>query len=359
MPNVSVDHFRDFSNRLFQAAGANADEARIVTESLLFASLRGHDSHGAGHMPLYVQNYMGTGTFAINKNAKPRIVKETPATVALDADGGLGQKVCMDATEMVIQKAKNTGIAAATVGNNTHNGALSYYVDRIAQEDMIGLAFTCAGACTPPWGGLDRMLGTNPLGVGIPAGKEYPIVIDMATSAATWMGLLPKLMSGGPLPAGWIQDDEGNPTTDSSNFTTPQAGGGEVHGAIANMAGNHKGYAIQLAVEMLGGILPWLMTGNEALQHGRLTTPMFIIAINVSFFQDVDAFKAKVDERIREIKNSRKRKGADEIFLPGERGFRLQEQRMKDGIPIPDAYWGQIKELAEQLKVGLPELVTA
>lgn len=356
MPNVSVAEFRDFSNRIFQAVGATQEDAEIITESLLFASLRGHDSHGAGHMPLYIQNYLGRG-FSINKDYKPRIVNETPATIAVDADYGLGQKVCMDVTNKVIEKAKTTGIAAGTVGKNTHNGALAYYVDKIVHNDMIGLAFTGAGACAPPYGGVERMLGTNPVGISIPAGEEFPIVIDMATSSATWMGLMPKLMRGDPIPEGVLLDDEGNPTTDPEKFTTPAAP--EIHGAMNNMAGNHKGYAIQLAVEMLGGIFPGMLTGNEATTGGRLTTPMFIIAINVSFFQDIDAFKAKVDSRIREIKNSKKRKGVDEILIPGERGFRLQEKRLKDGIPIPDAYWKQIQEHATALNVPMPEMATA
>ncbi|HZP26320.1 MAG TPA: Ldh family oxidoreductase [Dehalococcoidia bacterium] len=357
MPNVSIADFRDFSNRIFQAVGATPDDASIITESLLFASLRGHDSHGAGHMPLYIQNYLGRG-FSINKEYKPRIINETPATIAVDADFGLGQKVCMDVTEKVIEKAKTMGIAAGTVGKNTHNGALAYYIDRIVSNDMIGLAFTGSGACAPPWGGVERMLGTNPIGIGVPAGQEYPIIIDMATSSATWMGLLPKLMHGDPIPEGTLLDDDGNPTTDPAKFTTP-AQRGETRGAMNNMAGNHKGYAIQLAVEMLGGIFPGMLNGNEATGGGRLTTPMFIIAINVSFFQDLQAFKDKVDSRIREIKNSKKRKGVDEILIPGERGFKLQEKRLRDGIPIPDAYWKQIQDLAAELNVAMPELAAA
>jgi len=351
MPNISVEQFRDFSNRMFEAAGATAREARTVTESLLFASLRGHDTHGVGHMPLYIESYLGTGNFGLNKSAKPT-VNETPATYAINADGGQGQQACLEATEKVIEKAKQTGIAAATVGNNTHNGALSYYVDKIAQNDMIGIAFTCSGACTPPWGGTERILGTNPIAFGIPAGEEFPIIIDMSTSAATWMGLLPKIMHGGPLPEGWVLDDDGEPTTDPDKFTMPRQDG--VRGAMNNMAGNHKGYAIQLAVEMLGGILPWLMTSNEAMGTGRLTTPMFIIAINVSFFQDIEAFKRKVDQRIREIKNSKKKQGVEEILIPGERGFRLQEQRLREGVPIAENYWALISELAEKLNVPLP-----
>ena len=148
MPQLSVDQFRKFSMDLFAAAGASVAEATAVTDSLIFASLHGHDTHGAGHLPLYINNYLGIGPFggSVNKDGQVTIVKESPATIAIDANWCLGQKVAMDATQMVIEKAKVTGIAAATMHQCTHTGALGYFVNEIVQADMIGLAFTGAAA---------------------------------------------------------------------------------------------------------------------------------------------------------------------------------------------------------------------
>ncbi len=356
MPNLTVDQFRQLSLDLFAAAGASRAEAEAVTDSLVFASLHGHDTHGAGHLPIYINNFLGIGPFGggLNKDGQVIIVQESPATVSIDADWCLGQKVAMDATRMVIAKAKNTGIAAATIQRCTHTGALGYFVHEIVQNDMIGLAFTGAAAVSPPTGGAQRMLGTNPLSIGVPAGSEYPLLIDMATSANTWAGIGPLLASGQPLPEGILLDDDGEPTTDPSNFG--RGIGPEVKGAMQNMGGGHKGYAIQLAVEMLGGIWPGLISGNENFATGKFNNPTSIIAINVSFFQDIDAFKQKVDSRIRELKGARKAPGANDILIPGERGFRTKERRLKEGMPIIDHYWHEIAELAEKLNVPLPAL---
>lgn len=355
MPLISVEQFRKLSMDLFAAAGATEDEARAATESLVFASLHGHDTHGAGHIPLYINMYLGVGPFAgsVLKGAQVTIVKESPATVSIDANWSLGQKVAMDATRMVIEKARNSGIAAATIQRCSHTGALGYFVHEIVQNDMIGMAFTCAAAVSPPWGGTQRMLGTNPLSIGVPAGQEPPLLIDMATSANTWAGIGPLLAKGGPLPEGILLDNNGEPTTDPRYFT--RGVGPDVQGAMQNMGGGHKGYAIQLAVEMLGGIWPALMSGNENFATGKFNNPTSIIAINVSFFQDINAFKAKMDSRIRELKGSRKKQGVEEILIPGERGARVREKRLKEGIPIIDHYWQEIAELAEKLNVPLPQ----
>jgi LDH2 family malate/lactate/ureidoglycolate dehydrogenase len=356
MPTVTVQQFEAISTKLFIAAGAREDEAKTITESLLFASLRGHDTHGVGHLPLYVRNYLGGGPFGgMNKEGSMTIVRETPATVVIDANWCLGQKVAMRATEMLVEKARKTGISAATINHATHIGALSFYTAKIVEHDMIGIGFVCAGACTPPLGGVERLLGTNPMSIGIPTKKEPPIIVDMATSATTWMGLLPMLArGGGRLPEGLILDDHGEPTTDPGQFSLPWSK--EEHGAIANMGGGPKGYSIQVAVEMLGGVLPALMTGNEIFKEGKFNNPCFLMAINIAFFQDVEAFKEKVDARATEIRASKKMSGVDAIHLPGERSFRTQQKRLKEGIPIHEKDWEEIAKLADELKIDLPSI---
>jgi LDH2 family malate/lactate/ureidoglycolate dehydrogenase len=352
---MTADQFRAISTRLYKAAGASDEDAKYVTESILTATLRGHESHGVGQLARYLREYVNG---LIEKDGSIKIINETPATVAIDGDWCLGQKVAMVATDKVIEKAKLTGIAAATIQRTCHVGTLFDYNYKIAQNDMIGMMFTNAGASSPPWGGVQRMLGTNPLGYGIPAKEEYPIIADVATSSTSHGGLREMMVSGKPLPPGLLLDDEGELTSDRSKFTQ---GGGEVHGSMANMANNHKGYAIQLAVEMLGGIFGGLTTGNE-MSKGRpgiIHNPSLFIAINVSFFQDLEAFKRKVDERIREIHASRRKTGVEAIYLPGEQGFKTAEQRLRGGIPLHEEYWKQIEEQAEQLKVDLTDLLGA
>lgn len=357
MPQLLADDFRKLSLDLLRAAGTRDAEAKVLTEALIFASLHAHDTHGAGHLPTYVNSYLGQGPFGNTPqmDGEPIIVRESPGTIAIDANWCLGQKVAWDATLAVIEKARNSGIAAATVHQCSHVGALNFYTHEIVKNDMIGMAFAGAGAIAPPFGGTQRMLGTNPVSIGVPAGEEYPVLIDMSTAASTAAEIGRYLAIGGELPPGLILDNDGEPTTDPSKFTM-RAGGGDPQGAMQNMGGGHKGYALQLAVEMLGGVWSGLISGQQSFVGGRFNNPISIIAINVSFFQDIEAFKAKVDSRIREIKDSKKRQDVDEIFIPGERGFRAREKRLKEGFPIIPHEWERIVQLAEQLNVALPDV---
>ena len=356
MPKLTVAQFEETCKTLFGAVGVADDDIRIITDSLMFASLRGNDSHGIGHLAAYVRGYLGQrSNFAgVKKDAKPHIIRETPATIAYDADGCIGPKITMQATDAIISKAKNTGIAAATVHNCVHNGTMAYYMDRIARADMIGMGFTCAGGASPPWGGVQRMLGTNPFGMAFPTKTSPPIVIDMSTSSTSHAGLTPMLASGKPLAPGILLDDFGELTTDPQKFSRAAP----PKGSMANMANNHKGFAIQLATEILGGVLPSLMTGNEVSLETRFNNPSFLIAINISFFQDLDAFKEKMEFRIKQLKSSRRKPGVEEIYMPGERSFRSQERYVKEGIPVDEVYWNEILKLAKELNVSVPNVVT-
>lgn len=359
MVKLTVAEYAEVCNVLLKAVGAEDDDIKAISDATLFASLHGHDSHGIGHLPMYVRGYLGQGaTFkGVQKGAKISVMKETAATVVVNGNWAAGHKVALEATNIVIKKAKTTGIAAATIYNSVHNGALSYYVNKIVENDMIGMFFTCAGAISPPYGGTERMLGTNPMAMGFPVKNQPPVIFDMATSSTTHVGLNALLRSGGPIPAGLLLDDDGEPTTDAKLFTRAGAGTGDkARGSMPNLAHNHKGYAIQLAVEILGGILPGLISGNEVSAHGKFHNPALIIAINVSFFQDVDAFKDKMDSRIRQLKASKKKPGVEEIFMPGEQGFRRSKKNLNEGMLVDDFYWNDLLSLAKELNVVLPRV---
>lgn len=352
MPKLTIKQFEDTCASIFRAVNVNEEDIKILNDALLFAGIRGHDTHGIGHLAGYVRGYMGQRSpfGGVKRDANPRIVKETPATVMIEADKCIGPKVTMWATELIIEKAKTTGIAAATVHNCVHNGTMAYYMDRIAKAGMIGMGFTCAGTASPPWGGVERMLGTNPFGMSFPTRSSPPIVIDMATSAVSHGGLAPMLAEGKPLPEGILLDGNGEPTADPKTY----AGTSGQRGSVANLANNHKGYAIQLATEVLGGILPSLMAGGEGFSGPLYNNPSFLIAINVGFFQDPDAFKDKLDARIKQLKSSKKKPGVEEIYMPGERSHNNERKYRKEGIPVNDHVWKEIEDLAKELGVKLP-----
>jgi L-2-hydroxycarboxylate dehydrogenase (NAD+) len=360
MKRLTIEEYKDTCSTLLHGAGVAEDDINLLTDAVLFASLRGHDTHGLGHLPMYVRGFLGQrGTYAgVDKNAQIEVVRETPATLVLDGHWAMGHKAALVATERVIEKAKNLGIAAATVYNCTHNGSLGYFVSKIVEQDMIGMAFTCSAAVAPPTGGVERMLGTNPLSMGFPSKDEYPIIFDMATSSTVWAWLMPMIRTSQPIPEGLLLDDQGEPTTDPTAFmgsrSTPNA---PIQGAMANMGGGHKGYSIQLAVDILGGILPALLVGTQISTAERFHNPAFIVVIDVKAFQDVEAFKDKIDERIRELKASNKKPGVKEIFLPGEQGMRRRDKCLaENSIPVSDHYWGELTALAEEMGLKLPDL---
>lgn len=357
MVYITAEQFRAVSVRILKAAGRSDADAFAATESRLWATLRGNN-HGFESFSQLVRSISVQG----DKSGALQIVKETPSTVVIDGNWCEGATATLLGTDMIIEKAKTVGIAAATMFRCGTNGALGFYTNRIADHDMAGIAFSGAVAASPPYGGAQRMLGTNPLSFCVPAGEEFPVLVDWATSAASWGGLSKMVSGGDPLPEGVILDDDGLPTTNVTEITASSRArnGEEVHGSLDNFASNHKGYSIQFVVEMLGEILPALKTGNEvstSVGNPVFHNPSFIIAVNISFFQDLEAFKRKMDARIREIRSSRKNPHTEDIYLPGERGFRTREERLLKGIPVPDNFWTDVTHLADSMQVDISDLL--
>lgn len=355
---LPVPAFEALCNRLLQAAGAGDEDRAVITDALLWATLRGNDSHGIAHLPMYVRMYLRPeDPPRLNPAANPTVTSTADAVVVVDGDGGPGQRVLRLAADLSAERATRTGVAVATAVRSTHHGALGYALERLVRRDMIGLIFVCSGASTPPYGGSERKLGTNPVAIGIPAGECPPILVDMSTSASTWLGLLARWKSGDPIPEGVILDDDGRPTTDRAAFTFGfRSQDATPRGALSTIGGGHKGSALQLAVEMLGGILPGLLSGNDIGTEGQVTAT--VMALRVGAFQDVGAFKARVDERIRELKASRPAAGSDGIWMPGERGYETAKLRRDGGIPIGSDDWSRMAKVASEVGVDIEELVS-
>lgn len=361
---ITVERLSVLCRDLFRSAGAAEADAAAITDSLMWATLRGHDTHGVGHLPLYLGMFLEDPMLGeLNKSGDFKVVGEGPSTVAIDGNRCVGQRVCLEATRLVMGKARETGVGLATVSAATHNGALGFFVSQIAEQDMIGVALACSGAACAPYGGVDRMLGTNPLAYAVPALEEPMVVADMATSATTWLGVFGVLASGDPFPEGWILDDEGRPTTDRSRFspgTGPYSDRPPL-GSLASLGGAHKGFALQLGVELIGGVLAGLTTGNDVMgeragdARKRLSLPTTILAIDIARFQNPESFKGRVDERLRELRASRRSPGVDRILIPGERGAGIEQARRREGVPISDRYWEAIAGFAARVGVDVSD----
>jgi L-2-hydroxycarboxylate dehydrogenase (NAD+) len=333
-------------NALLKKLGATDVEANATAEVLAEGDLRGFGSHGILRLP-YIIRAMRRGT--IVARAPVKVVRETPATALIDGAHGLGHHVATRAMKLAIDKAKTQGIGAAGVYNSNHFGIAGYYAELAMREGLIGIVTTTTDALVHPWGGVEPLLGTNALAIGIPS--EPPVLMDMAMSVAARGKLVKAMKEGKPVPKDWAIDREGRPTTD------PAKG---LEGALSPFGGV-KGYALAFVLELLAGPLVRAATGKEVRGtlepvEGFCTKGDFMIAIDPAAFVPLEEFKAGVQKFVAEVKASRKAPGVGEILVPGEPEFRMREKRLKEGIPIPDEVWSELEREAKELDVELEKL---
>ncbi|MBG0780376.1 MAG: Ldh family oxidoreductase, partial [Desulfotignum balticum] len=231
-------------------AGVSKPDAIIFADSLVEADVAGTSTHGVSRCNIYIRRIQKG---LIDPKATLGIKKSGDAVMSVDANNGLGQVQAVKVLDMLIQTAKDTGIAMATIKNSQHFGTLSYYCNRAADVNMILLATTNCEPSMSPAGGCQAYFGTNPLGVSFPTGKGFHIKVDLATSLVARGNIIAADKKGETIPEGWAQDVDGNPTTDA---------GKALLGTVLTMSG-HKGYALALAAEVLSGVLSGAAVGTS------------------------------------------------------------------------------------------------
>lgn len=345
MPVLNYEKLRRLSVEIFKVAGVPDKEAELVSEFLVKANLAGHDSHGVIRIPPYVKRIRKG---EVVPGAKLDVVSETHTTALLNGNWGLGQVVGTKAMKMAIEKAKKNMVGVVCAFNCNHVGRLADYMMMAVEEDMIGIAAVNSLKGVAPYGGMERMLSTNPISYAFPTNQEKPFVLDIATSVCAEGKVRVKLHKGEKLPDGWIIDKEGNPSNNPADFYSG--------GAILPLGGEvgYKGFGLSLAVEVLGGILS--KAGCSYLE-AKKGNGVFMEAINIEGFISVDNFKEEMDNLIRAIKNSKPRPGFDEILIPGEIEFRTEQKRLHEGIYIPEKTWNEIKDTAKKLGIDIEEFI--
>jgi ureidoglycolate dehydrogenase (NAD+) len=257
----------------------------------------------------------------------------------------MGQIGSTFAMRQVIERARTTGVAAAAVGGSNHCGAMAYYAMMALPEDMIGLATTNALPTMAPWGGIDRILGINPLSVAIPAGEEIPIVYDAAFSYSARGKIEVYHQKGLQIPSTWAFDAEGRPTTDPAKALE----------GLLQPIGEYKGTSLALIMGILSAVLSGASYGTELgdLEKGAKAGQdgHFFMALKIAAFEDVARFKRRVDGIIRQIRNGRKAPGFDRIYSPGELEAETEIKYRKEGIPLNEDTLKGIITAAEQLGV--------
>jgi uncharacterized oxidoreductase len=338
MPRHSADRIYDIGTGLLVAAGAPADEAAIVMRHCVQANLTGHDSHGIIQIPSYIDR-IGAGH--IVPGAAWDIVQESPTTTVVDGNWGFGYVANERAMKLTIEKARTANVAAATVFRQGHIGRLASYPLMAAAEGMIGLITADSGRSpkhVAPFGGREARLGTNPISIAVPSDLEGPLFLDMATSAVAAGKVSLAAARGGEIPAGWILDAHGNPTTDPKQL---RAGG-----ALLPLGGSegYKGTGLAVMVEILCGLLTGLGFGVEP--SGRHNDGCFMAVFNVAAFRPLDTFKREVAEFARYLKSTPPAAGSPGVFYPGELEHLREIERKRDGIEIEDATWQKLAALA-------------
>jgi LDH2 family malate/lactate/ureidoglycolate dehydrogenase len=285
-------------------------------------------------------------------NLKPdiRVVKEKAAMALIDGDNGMGHLVMKKAAELAIAKAKQCGIAWVGSRLSNHAGPASLYARMCLQHDMVGMYFAVGNANhLPPWGGLDMLLSTNPIAVAVPAGEEPPVVLDMATTVAAYGKVKAKAQRGEQMPVGWMIDRQGEPLTDpkraEEGFLMP--------------IGGYKGYGLAMIVGLLAGTLNGAAMGSEVIDFNKdatstTNTGQAIVAIDPDAFGELDAFKARVDKLVRELRASERMPGVDRIWMPGEQSHAKKLVNEREGLALPPALRDQLDKFARDM--GLPLL---
>jgi ureidoglycolate dehydrogenase (NAD+) len=309
---VSRESLEAFCVEAMRRAGMTEDDSRVTAEVLVTTDTWGTHTHGTKQLRGLLKNFRDG---RMDVNAQAELTAEGPGWARFDGHASMPMPSSVRAMETAVAKAKATGIAVATVNNSGHYGAAGYYAWLATRHDMIGLSFTNVDPGVAAPGSRGSVLGTNPLAYAVPAGREHPVMLDIATSVVAASKIYAVRDRGQRLPEGWLVDGEGLPTTDPSQY--PLAG------ALMPMAG-HKGYGIALLVEVLTGVLGGGAFGN-LVRSWMVGPPLPVnqshcfIAVNVEAFEPAAEFKQRMDTLIRQIKDAAKAKGSDRIWLPGEK----------------------------------------
>lgn len=333
-----------FTRDVFVRVGLPPKDAEIEADVLLWANLRGVDSHGVQRIPGYVKSVQD-GRY--KPDADVQIVRELPSMLLIEADRAFGPVVTVYAMNLVIAKARETGIGWAFIRNTTHQGAMGYYARMAALQGMAGMALVCSPPNMAPYGARVPGVHNSPLALAVPGKEHPPLILDMATSVAAWGKVDVARDKGVPIPEGWALDREGQPTTDPNRA------------AAVLPFGGYKGSGLAMMFECLSSLMvgsplvgPKLLGRDQELLPGAQNS--IVAALDIGRWTDVDGYRENVDELAGAIKGLATAEGVDEVLVPGEPEDRVHEERRQHGIPLAAGTVRRLQEVAAELGVEMP-----
>lgn len=343
MPTLTAEQLRILGDQIFRAAGVSDGIARRVSESLVEANLTGHDSHGVIRIPQYLE-FLREGK--TDPEAQLEILSETATTALLDAHWAFGQVAAAAGMRLAIDKAREHRVGIVSIRKSAHIGRLGEYSVMASDEGFVGLVLCNSSSLATPYGGMRRLLSSNPMSCAVPAAGRGAFLLDFATTACAEGKVRFAREKGDAVPEGWILTKEGYPTTDPQDL---------YDGGMLLPMGQHKGYALNLLVDILGGILSGHgATSSADYSHGN---GVMMMAIDIEVFCPLDRFQQEVANLLDRAKAVPPAPGFSEVLVPGEPEARSKEARLQDGIPVPEKVWQDILGAARDLGVETDEII--
>jgi LDH2 family malate/lactate/ureidoglycolate dehydrogenase len=349
------DSLREFAFAVFKNIGCSAEDAALATEVLLKADLRGIDSHGIARLSGYVRLW---DKKRINSTPNIRKVHESPSTAVVDGDSGLGLVVAPKAMEIAIEKARHAGTGWVAVKNSNHFGIAGYHAMMALSHDMIGLAMTNASPLVAPTFSVERLLGTNPIAVAIPADKQPPFVADFATTTAANGKLEILQRKNLETPLGWVQTKDGTSSIDSNEVKN---GGALLPLGSDREHGSHKGFCLGAWVDIFSAVLsganygPWVPPFVSFLDPP--SDPVgdgighFIGAMRIDAFRPAAEFKSHMDNWIMRFRQAKTIDDQQSVIIPGDPERDMEKTRLKEGIPLNPKVVEDLTELSARFDV--------
>ena len=351
--NVSAEALSQFVVDIFERLDTKPEFAREVADHLVLANLKGHDSHGVGMTPAYVRN-IKAGLLA--KDAEAEVAVDNGAVMVVDGNFGFGQVVGRQACDILMARARETGVVCAGVKNNHHLGRIGTYAEHCASHGFVSIHMVNVVGHDPlvaPFGGRERRFSTNPFTCAIPRKDQPPFVLDMATSNIAMGKARVAYEAGDEVPAGSLIDHEGLNTQDPTvMFKRPV-------GALIPF-GLHKGYSLAVMCELLAGGLAGQWTaqpGNERSHH--IVNHMFMVIVDPAAFGGLDAFQGEMEAMVEYLHSTEPAVGVDKVRIPGEPELESMQVRQAEGIPLSDGAIAELTAAAQAAGLSDAEITSA